>query len=84
MKTKNVITYITEELKFSSDDSDKFDEEWIKIKHCDGFLFKESKFKCAKSFFKTKNIAYDLPNRKNGHKKYKDIKTIYLYNTLKK
>ena len=32
-KEKKLIRYITSILKFSSDDSDESDEEWIKIKH---------------------------------------------------
>ena len=32
-KEKKLIRYITSILKFSSDDSDESDEEWIKINH---------------------------------------------------
>ena len=32
-KEKKLIRYITSILKFSSDDSDESNEEWIKIKH---------------------------------------------------
>ena len=33
-----MIRYITNDSKFSSDDSDKFDEEQIKVKHHDEFF----------------------------------------------
>ena len=38
-----MIRYITDDLKFSSDDSDEFVEEFIKIKHHDGEFFRKEK-----------------------------------------
>lgn len=51
-KDKKVIRYITDDWKFSSDDSDEFDEKWIK--HYNGILFKEGKYICAKGFWNQK------------------------------